>query len=116
MNLENLVENRAKEGKTIILVGCFLETIYRSIAGTVLGKYFEKVAIFTIYEEMETVNKYIEKRENTFGNPGGTLLAKQISETSKQISFLKRVIDSQLFVLGFGADKSFIINNETKLY
>ena len=116
LNLENLVENRAKEGKTVIIVGCFLETIYRAVVGTVLGKYFEKVAIFTIYEEMETVNKYIEKRENTFGNPGGTLLAKQISETSRQISFLKRVIDTQSFVLGFGADKSFIINNETKLY
>lgn len=116
LNLENLVANRAKEGKTVLLVGCFLETIYRAFVGTVFGKYFEGVAIFTVYEEVEKLKKYIEKREKDYGNPGGTLLAEQINETSKQISFLKQVIDTQSFVLGFGADKSFIINNETKLY
>lgn len=116
LNLENLVENRAKEGKTLILVGCFLETIYRAIVGTVLGKYFDKVAIFTIYEDMATLKKYQENREADFNNPGGKVLQEQIDETSRQYSFLTQVINLQSFVLGFGADLSILIDNKTKLY
>ena len=116
LNLENLVENRAKEGKTVIIVGCFLETIYRAVVGTVLGKYFEKVAIFTIYEDMATLKKYQENREADFNNPGGKVLQEQIDETSRQYSFLTQVINLQSFVLGFGADLSILIDNKTKLY
>ncbi len=99
-----------------MLVGCFLETIYRAFSGTTLGKYFDKVAIFTIYENMTTLKKYQESRESDFGNPGGKVLQEQIDETSKQYDFLTRVLNLQPFVLGFGADVSLIINSETKLY
>lgn len=116
LNLENIVSNRAEEGKTIILVGCFLETIYRAFIGTILGRYFQNVAFFTIYEEMETLTEYQEKRESDFNNPGGKLLMEQINETSKQLSFLKQVIDEQPVVLGCGADLSILINHDTKLY
>lgn len=116
LNLENIVSNRAQEGKTIILVGCFLETIYRAFIGTILGKYFKNVAFFTIYEEMGTLKKYQENRESDFNNPGGKLLMEQINETSKQLSFLKQVIAEQPIMLGCGADLSILINHNTKLY
>ena len=116
LNLENLISNRAQEGKTVILVGCFLETIYRAFIGTILGKYFENVAFFTIYEEIETLKKYQENREADFNNPGGKILMEQIEETSKQLSFLKQVIAEQPVVLGCGADLSILINHDTKLY
>ena len=74
MNLENIIANRARDGKTVVLVGCFLETIYRAFLGTIFGKYFENVAIFTIYEEITTLKKYQESREEDFGNPGGKVL------------------------------------------
>lgn len=116
LNLENLISNRAKEGKTVILVGCFLETIYRAFIGTILGKYFENVAFLTICEEMGTLQKYQESREADFNNPGGKILMEQIDETSKQLSFLKRVIAEQPVMLGCGADLSILINHDTKLY
>lgn len=116
LNLENLISNRAREGKTVVLVGCFLETIYRAFSGTTLGKYFDKVAIFTIYENMTTLKKYQESRESDFGNPGGKVSPEQIEETSRQYDFLTQVINLQPFVLGFGADVSFLINSKTKLY
>lgn len=116
LNLENIIANRARDGKTVVLVGCFLETIYRAFLGTIFGKYFENVAIFKIYEEMTTLKEYQESREEDFGNPGGKVLQEQVDETSKQYSFLKQVISLQPFVLGFGADVSFLINSETKLY
>lgn len=116
LNLENIIANRARDGKTVVLVGCFLETIYRAFLGTIFEKYFENVAIFTIYEEMTTLKEYQESREEDFGNPGGKVLQEQVDETSKQYSFLKQVISLQPFVLGFGADVSFLINSETKLY
>lgn len=116
LNLENIIANRARDGKTVVLVGCFLETIYRAFLGTIFGKYFENVDIFTIYEEMTTLKEYQESREEDFGNPGGKVLQEQVDETSKQYSFLKQVISLQPFVLGFGADVSFLINSETKLY
>lgn len=116
LNLENIIANRARDGKTVVLVWCFLETIYRAFLGTIFGKYFENVAIFTIYEEMTTLKEYQESREEDFGNPGGKVLQEQVDETSKQYSFLKQVINLQPFVLGFGADVSFLINSETKLY
>ena len=116
LNLENIVSNRAEEGKTIILVGCFLETIYRAFIGTTLGRYFKSVAFFTIYEEIETLKKYWKKREEDFNNPGGKLLKEQIEETSRQLSFLKQVIAEQPVVLGFGADLSILIDHDTKWY
>ena len=116
LNLENLIANRAEEGKTVVLVGCFLETIYRAFLGTIFGRYFDKVAIFTIYEEMATLKKYQESRETNLNNPGGKVSPEQIDETSKQYDFLTKVINLQQFVLGFGADVSLIINSETKLY
>ncbi len=116
LNLENIIANRAKDGKTIVLVGCFLEIIYRAFLGTILGKYFEGVAIFTIYEEMATLKEYQESREKDFGNLGGKVLQEQEDETSKQYSFLKQVISLKPLTLRFGADVSYIINSETKLY
>ena len=116
LNLENIIANRAREGKTVVLVGCFLETIYRAFLGTIFGRYFDKVAIFTIYEDMATLKKYQENREADFNNPGGKVLQEQIDETSKQYSFLTQVINLQSFVLGFGADVSVLIDNKTKLY
>lgn len=116
LNLENLVANRAKEGKTVIIVGCFLETIYRAFLGTIFGRYFDGVAIFTVYEEFEILEKYMKSREKDFDNPSGKVLMEQVDETVRQFSFLKQVVNFQQFALGFGADISFIINRKTKLY
>ena len=115
-NMESLIAARAKNGKTIVLVGCFLDFIYRSIIGVTLGKYFNKVVFFTIYEEEAKLREYQQKREMDYNNPSGEISPRQIAETSRQADFLKNTIELQLSALGLGADLSFLINNKTKLY
>ena len=116
LNLENIIASEAVDGKTIIVVGCFLEFIYRALVGTTLGKYFKKVAFFTIYEGMDILKEYQERREADFNNPGGEVSEGQIKETSRQFLFLKEVINLQASALGLGADLSFVIDRQTKLY
>lgn len=116
LNLENIIASRAEDGKTIILAGCFLEFIYRALVGNTLGKYFEGVVFFTIYEEMNILSEYQKKREADFKNPGGEIPLGQIEETSRQFKFLEQVLKLQPSALGLGADISFLINSKTKLY
>ncbi len=116
LNLENMVDNRAGEGKTVILVGCFLQTIYRAFLGKTLGKYFDNVAIFTVYEDEKTLKKYQQSREADFGNDGGDISLEQINETAQQYQLLKEIIANQPKVLGFGADLAILVNHKTKLY
>lgn len=120
MEFENLVKKESDNGKkTVIIVGCFLETVFRAIIGTVLGKHFEKVAFFTVHEKLHRLEKYFQKREKEFGNydVGSMVSITQFAETMRQYNFLEQVVTKEhLHQLGIGCDISFIIDGHTKLY
>jgi uridine kinase len=112
-NLEKIVSDKAKEGKTVILVGCFLEYIYRALIGTTLGKYFKKVVFFTVYESDEMMQKYDRARNNDTTKPALRVFN---WKNDRYYNFLKQVMEVEPFCLGYGADLSFIIDGRTKLY
>lgn len=120
MEFENLVKKASDNGKkTVIIVGCFLETVFRAIIGTVLGKHFEKVAFFTVHEKLHRLEKYFQTREKEFGNydVGSTVSITQFAETMEQYNFLEHVVTKgYLHQLGIGCDISFLIDGHTKLY
>ena len=116
MEFENLVKKESDNGKkTVIIVGCFLETVFRAIIGTVLGKYFKKVAFFTVHENLHRLEKYFQTREKEFGNGNASIT--QFAETMEQYNFLEHVVKKgYLHQLGIGCDISFLIDGHTKLY
>lgn len=103
-SLENMIKEKSKKGN-VILVGCYMEPVYRSIIARTLGKYFKQVvSIYFCAKTFDDIKKLKSKRDKEFG-----FSAESEENVLKQHEYSKRLVDfEQGVMLGFGMDKSFI--------
>lgn len=106
-SLESLISSYSKEGKSVILVGCYLEIIYRSIVAKTLGNYFDNiVSLFCCELDFHKVESFMEKR----ANESGTLVQKD-GVVEQYLLAKKRVNEEGGRLLGFGMNASFVVNS-----
>lgn len=108
--LENIIKEKSRYNRPVILVGFYMEIIYRSIIARTLGKYFQKmISIVCCEESFEKVVKMIESRNQKFR----TNLPNEKKNTLDQYNFVKEFVDSNSRIfLGVGMDMSFIVDTE----
>ena len=102
-NLEKMIKE--KSSNTVILVGCYLEVMYRAIISKTLGKYFEQiVSIYCCAKTFKEVEMLIKERDKEFG--------KEDKELEIQIyidyEYSKQLLADGGSMLGIGMDASFI--------
>lgn len=110
-NFEEMVKGASIEGKTTIVVGCFMDIIYRALAGFTLGKYYKRTAFVTIQEGWSDMKYNMKQRELQFEGMGSE---SQIRQTEEQYVFFENVLNNEPNLLGIGADRSFIVNKKVK--
>lgn len=105
--IESLISKYSKEGKPVILVGGYLEVIYRSIVARTLGSYFNNmVSLFCCELDFHKVENFMKKR----ANETGILSTKE--EILEQYLLSKKRIDTEGGrLLGFGMNYSFVIDS-----
>lgn len=105
-NLERIVREKAKKG-SVILVGCYMEVIYRAIIARTLGKYFQQtVSIYCCSRSFKDVKAMKTNREKEFGYSVET-----DEEVMEQYNYSKRLLDDKGVMLGFGMAASFVSDN-----
>ena len=113
-NLESIVERASNGGKkSVIVVGTFLEMIFRGYMGTTLGKHFKKVMFFTMHETIEKIRENNQKRDMDFDLRTPPELWMRMCE---QYEYIEKVLSLCPIGFGLGSDLSFIVNHNTKLY
>lgn len=107
-NLENIVKDNSKKG-SVILVGCYMEPIFRTIVARTLGKYFNQVvSIYFCAKSFDDIKKLKNKRDEEFG-----FSAEDEETIFKQYEYSKELVDfDQGIMLGFGMTKSFISDSK----
>lgn len=106
-NLENLISNYSKEGKPVILVGYYVEVIYRGIVARTLGKYFENiVSLFCCELNFHKVEQFMKIRESEF-----LTKARREDILAQYLLAQKRINLEGGRLLGFGMDHSFVVNS-----
>ena len=106
-NLERVIREKSKLGKPVILIGCYLEVIYRTIIVRTLGKYFESVvSIFCCEESFKQVEKFITQRDGEdkrFYDYEKLICKQQYKAASKLVS------RKNINALGIGMSASFVV-------
>lgn len=101
-NLERIV--RSKSDKSVILVGSYMEVIYRAIISKTLGKYFEQmVSIYCCAKSFNEVRMMYKKRIAYFGY---NLESEQ--QILQEYNYAKRLLTNNAIMLGVGMDASFV--------
>ena len=105
-SLERVIREKSKKG-SVILVGCYMEVIYRSIIARTLGKYFNQVvSIYCCANTWKEVKKMKNARDKEFGHSSAT-----DAEILDQYNYSKRLLENNGVVLGLGMTASFVIDN-----
>ena len=105
-NLERIIRGNSKNG-SVILVGSYMELIYRSIIVRTLGKYFHQVvSIYCCALTSKEVKKMKEKRDQEFGYS-----AENVEEILNQYNYSKKLLENNGIALGLGMAASFIVDN-----
>jgi len=103
-NLEKIIQKKSQNGN-VILVGCYIEVVYRAIIAKTLGKYFDQVV--SIYCCAKSFNKIMmmkKKRDDEFGFSPENEDQKILFE----YNYSKRLLQDNGIMLGFGMASSFI--------
>lgn len=102
-NLENII--KAKSNNSVILVGSYMEVIYRSIIVKTLGKYFSQaVSIYCCSKTFKEVEMMLRMREKDYGVVIPDMKAKALEE----YNYSKRLLASDGLMLSLGMEASFI--------
>lgn len=106
--LEKRIAEMSKLNKPVILVGMYLEAIYRSVVVKTLGRYFQNVvSIFCLEKSFKIVEKMIKSRREEFKEQiRGE--RKRVLEEYERASFLANEADG--IWLSLGMRYSFIID------
>ncbi len=113
-NLESIVKQASDGGKkSVIVVGTFLEMIFRGYMGTTLGKHFKKVMFLTMHETIEKIRENNKKRDMDFDLRTSPELWMRMRG---QYEYIEKVLSLCPIGFGLGSDLSFIVNHNTKLY
>lgn len=103
-NLERIVLKKSRKNKTVILVGVYLEAVYRSIIAKTLGKYFDQVvSIYCCSKSFKDIKMMLQKREAEFGKIPG-----EQEKIFQEYMYSKRLLESNGIMLGIGMNRSFI--------
>lgn len=102
-NLEKIIKEKSKNGN-VILVGSYMEIIYRCIIAKTIGQYFEQVvSIYCCAKSFKDVMMMKKKRDEEFG------VYKEIDdEILNAYNYSKRLLQDGGILLGFGMTASFI--------
>ena len=108
--LENIIRKKSKGNKPVILVGLYLEVIYRSIIAKTLGKYFDKtVSLLCCEKTFEQVKRFIRSRNAEFN----TVVPDELSGCANEYYIAQNLISAKnREFLGFGMSASFIVDSE----
>lgn len=105
-NLERIIKEKSKKGN-VILVGSYMEVIYRSIIARVFGKNFQQtISIYCCARSSEEVKAMKAQRDKEFG-----FKMDELAEVLKQYEYSKRLLDGNGIMLGFGMAASFVADN-----
>ena len=105
-NLERIIKEKSKKGN-VILVGSYMEVIYRSIIARVFGKNFQQtISIYCCARSFEEVKEMKAQRDKMFG-----FKMDELAEVLKQYEYSKRLLDGNGIMLGFGMAASFVADN-----
>lgn len=107
--LENIVCQKSKLGRPVILVGRYLEVLYRAIIARTLGKYFEKtMSLLCCENNFKIIEQHMAKREKEFSMVTPDIMRQQIIiEYKNTIDFINQCNGN---FLGVGMTTSFIVN------
>ena len=107
--LENIICKKSKLGRPVILVGMYLELIYRAIISRTLGKYFERVISLVCCEKsFRKVENFINERNKKFSSD----LPFEKEKCLQQYRYAKQFIErANGFFLGVGMTSSFIVDS-----
>lgn len=101
-NLEKIV--KTKSAKNVILVGAYMEVIYRAIIAKTLGKYFDQVvSIYCCAKSFKDVKMMHKQRVSQFG-----YALDSDEQLVREYNYAKRLLDNDAIMLGVGMDASFI--------
>lgn len=110
--LENIICQKSKMNKPVILVGMYLDLIFRTIIFRSFGqRYFKKIVSILCFEDsFEKVEYFIERRKKKFDvitAPG------ERERCLAQYNIVRDIVNNQDgSFLGLGVDNSFIINSD----
>lgn len=105
-NLEKIIREKSQKGN-VILVGSYMELIYRGIIAKTLGKYFQQViSLYCCARSFKEVKAMKEQRDKEFGY--SVEVEEQILD---QYNYSRRLLDGDGIMLGFGMAASFIADN-----
>lgn len=104
-NLERIIKEESVKG-TVILVGSYMELIYRGIISKTLGQYFEQVvSIYCCAKTFDDVKVMKRKREQQFG------YAATDEQVLEEYKYAKQLLENEGIMLGIGMKYSFIADN-----
>lgn len=108
--LEDIVKTKAKEGKTVILVGMYIDTIYRCILSNTIGKrYFDRtVSLFCLEQSFTRIERMIESRNSEFNMKK---IHGEYQKVQEQYNLAKEIAeeDNGIF-LTFGMNSSYLVS------
>lgn len=105
-NLERIIREKSQKGN-VILVGAYMELIYRGIIARTLGKYFQQViSLYCCARTFKDVKAMKDQRDKEFGYSTETY-----DQAKAQYDYSKRLIQGDGIMLGFGMAASFITDN-----
>lgn len=105
-NLEKIIKENSGNGN-VILVGCYIEVIYRSIIVRTLGKYFDQViSLYCCAKTFNDIKIMKSKRDKEFASYQET-----DDNVLNQYIYSKRLLQYEGIMLGFGMTASFITDN-----
>lgn len=105
-NLEKIIKEKSKKGN-VILVGAYMEVIYRSIIARVFGKYFQQtVSIYCCARSFQEIKAMKAQRDKEFG-----FTLNETAEVLRQYNYSQRLLEGNGIMLGFGMAASFIADN-----
>ena len=113
--LEEDVKKAAKTGKTVVMVGMYLDVITRAVVANKLGKYCKGTVSFVFHEDWETIVQREKERDVKYGTKG--LSDKAIERDKKPYEYMQKALDSGngwISAFACGYRYTFICNHGTK--
>lgn len=107
-HLEKIIKQKSETNRPVILVGMYLELVYRCIIVKTLGKYFNRViSVFVCENTLEDVQKLIDSRCEEFGQE----LPGEREKCVEDYKFAQNLIHrANGIFLSLGMNASFIVN------
>ena len=101
-NLEDIIKK--KSNNSVILLGMYMEVIYRSIIVNTLGKYFNQVvSIYFCSKTFKEVEMMLKMRQKEYG-----FIPNEKDIVFHEYNYSKRLLMSDGLMLSIGMDASFI--------